>query len=113
MLMIVWFFVQLDDACRRHGKEAGIGGPMVVLSVWMWERFSVGRPKILPFKNWDDHGNPLRRPTWAYKWDVVSEFTGDPIKMYRLYTNEFDTLTADQVIIALSIFVAIWLILKI
>jgi hypothetical protein len=49
---------------------------------------------------WNDHGNPLRGPTWAYKWDVVSEFTSDPQRMYEQYVNEFDTLTPDQVTIA-------------
>ena len=52
---------------------------------------------------WDDHDNPLRKPTWAYKWDEVSEFTGDPNRMYREYTNEFDTLTSEQVIIVMLI----------
>jgi hypothetical protein len=72
---------------------------MLLLSVWMWERFPVGRPRVLPYQPWEDHGNPLRRPTWAYKWDVVSEFNGDPKRMYMHYTNEFDALNAEQVTI--------------
>ena len=91
--------VQLDDACRRDGKEAGLGGPMILLSVWMWEHFSVGRPQLLNWEPWDDHGDPLRRPTWAYKWDRVSEFNGDPKMEYLRYTNEFDSLTTEQVVI--------------
>ena len=88
----------MDEGCKRIGKESGIGGPLMLLSVWMWERFSIGRAKVCNYKLWDDHGHPLRRPTWAYKWDVVAEVTGDPNLMYRTYINEFDALTPEQVI---------------
>jgi hypothetical protein len=64
----------------------------------MYERFPIGRAKVGNYKPWDDHDNPLRRPTWAYKWDVVAEVTGDPSIMYRTYINEFDALTPEQVI---------------
>jgi len=56
----------------------------------------------MQFNPWDDHGDPLRLPTWAYKWDVVSEMTSDPKIMYKQYTNEFDSLTADQVHMAIA-----------
>lgn len=90
--------MQLDEACKRIGKESGIGGPLLLLSVWMWERFPVGRAKVGNYNPWNDHGNVLRRPTWAYKWDVVAEVTGDPKIMYHTYINEFDALTPEQVI---------------
>jgi hypothetical protein len=70
---------------------------LLLLSVWMWERFPIGRPKVLGYKPYEDHDNPLRLPTWAYKWDVVSEFSSDPIAAYKTYTNEFDLITAEQV----------------
>ena len=95
----MWLYVQLDDACRRDGDDAGIGGPIILLAVWMWEHFSVGRPKLLKWEPWDDHDNPLRRPTWAYKWDRVAEFSGDQKMEYLRYTNEFDSLTTKQVIL--------------
>ncbi|VAI07189.1 unnamed protein product [Triticum turgidum subsp. durum] len=94
---LAYLYRQLDEACCRRKDEASIGGPLVLLSVWMWEHFSVGRPRVIGYDAWDDHDNPLRKPTWAYKWDKVSEFTGDPNRMYREYTNEFDTLTSEQV----------------
>ena len=100
----MYLYVQLDDACRRCGGEAGIGGPMILLSVWMWERFLVGWPKILQWQRLDDHGERLREPTWAYKWDRVAEFTGHPTREYLRYTNEFDSLTPDQVIIRMLSF---------
>jgi hypothetical protein len=70
---------------------------MLLLSVWMWEHFSVGRPPLCQWLKWEDHGNPLRFPTWAYKWDVVGEFQGDPEREYICYTNKFDALTCEQV----------------
>jgi hypothetical protein len=33
---------------------------------------------------------------WAYKWDVVSKFSSDPIEAYQTYTNEFYNLTPKQ-----------------
>ncbi|KAK1604459.1 hypothetical protein QYE76_028132 [Lolium multiflorum] len=38
-----------------------------------------------------------REPTWAFIWDRVSEMTSDPKIMYMHYTEELDTLTAEQV----------------
>jgi hypothetical protein len=87
----------LDEACCRIGKDTCIGGPLLLLSIWSWERFPVGRPRVLDYKNYNDHGNQLRRPTWAYQWDIVSEFSGDPVAAYQTYTNEFDNLTPEQV----------------
>jgi hypothetical protein len=63
----------------------------------MWEHFSVGRPPLCQWLKWEDRGNPLWFPTWAYKWDVVGEFQGDPECEYIRYTNEFDALTCEQV----------------
>jgi len=75
---------------------------LLLLSVWMWERFPVGRAKAGNHKTWEDHGDPLRWPTWTYlKWDTVVEFTGDPQTSYETYTNEFDELTPQQVLILL------------
>ena len=70
---------------------------MLLLSVWSWDRLPVGRPDQLTAKYWDDHGNPLRYPTWAYKWDVVSEMTSDVELMYGQYMEELDSLTPGQV----------------
>ncbi|KAK1631707.1 hypothetical protein QYE76_006022 [Lolium multiflorum] len=87
----------LDEACRRIGS-GGIGGCLLLLSVWSWDRLSVGRPRILNERPWPHYrNNPDREPTWAYLWDNVSEMTSDPMVMYRHYTEELDTLTAEQV----------------
>ncbi|KAE8810613.1 hypothetical protein D1007_12836 [Hordeum vulgare] len=75
---LAYLYWQLDEACRRSTKDVGIGGCMLLLSVWSWERFPDGRPKGTTWKPSDDHGNPVRLPTWAYKWDMVSEVKWQP-----------------------------------
>ncbi|KAE8793395.1 mutator protein [Hordeum vulgare] len=41
--------------------------------------------------------NPVRQPTWAYKWDLVSEVASEVNLLYKQYTNEMDSLTPEQV----------------
>ncbi|KAE8808434.1 serine/threonine-protein phosphatase 7 [Hordeum vulgare] len=94
---LAYLYRQLDYACRRSTKDDGVGGCMLLLSVWRWERLPVGRPKAATWKTWDDHDNPVRLPTLAYKWDVVSEVASDVNLSYKQYTNEMDSLTAEQV----------------
>ncbi|KAK1608368.1 hypothetical protein QYE76_032041 [Lolium multiflorum] len=94
---LAYLYRQLDEACRRTGS-GGIGGCLLLLSVWSWDRLSVGRPRILTARPWPHYRHNLdREPTWAYLWDNVSEMTSDPNIMYRHYTEELDTLTAEQV----------------
>ena len=70
---------------------------MLALSIWSWERLPVGRPKKVKFEDWDDKHDPLRRATWAYKWDVLNEMMDDPSVMYKLYRSEMDAITPEQV----------------
>ncbi|XP_051193640.1 serine/threonine-protein phosphatase 7 long form homolog isoform X2 [Lolium perenne] len=92
-----YLYRQLDEACRRAGS-GGIGGCLLLLSVWSWDHLLVGRPRILNERPWPHYrNNPDREPTWAYLCDNVSEMTSDPKIMYRHYTEELDTLTAEQV----------------
>ncbi|KAK1667179.1 hypothetical protein QYE76_055338 [Lolium multiflorum] len=98
---LAYLYRQLDEACRRTGSRTGsggIGGCMLLLSVWSWDRLSVGRPRVLNERPWPHYPHfPDREPTWAYLWDNVSEMTSDPKIMYMQYTAELDTLTAEQV----------------
>ncbi|KAE8785638.1 mutator protein [Hordeum vulgare] len=94
---LAYLYRQLDEACSRSTKDGVIGGCMLLLSIWSWERLPVGRPKGATFKPWDDHCNHVQLPTWAYKWDMVSEVTSDMNLLYKQYTNETDSLTAEQV----------------
>ncbi|KAE8812600.1 mutator protein [Hordeum vulgare] len=93
---LAYLYRQLDDVCRRSTKDGGIGGCMLLFSVWSWERLPVGCPKAATWKAWDDHGNPVRLPTRAYKWVVVSEVASDVNLLYKQYTNEMDSLTTEQ-----------------
>ncbi|KAE8789791.1 mutator protein [Hordeum vulgare] len=94
---LAYLYRHLDDACRRSTKDGGVGGCMLLLLIWSWERLPVGCPKAAKWNTWDDHGNPVRLPTWAYKWDVVSEVASDVNLLYKQYTNEMDSLTAEHV----------------
>ncbi|KAE8777788.1 mutator protein [Hordeum vulgare] len=94
---LAYLYRELDDACRRTTKDGGVGGCMLLLSVWSWERLPVGRPKSSKWNTWDDHDNPVRQPTWAYKWDLVSEVASEVNLLYKQYTNEMDSLTPEQV----------------
>uniref|UniRef100_A0A8I6WSP9 Aminotransferase-like plant mobile domain-containing protein n=1 Tax=Hordeum vulgare subsp. vulgare TaxID=112509 RepID=A0A8I6WSP9_HORVV len=94
---LAYLYRQLDDACRRSTKDGGVGGCMLLLSIWSWERLPIGRPKAAKWNTWDDHGNRVRLPTSAYKWDVVSEVASDVNLLYKQYTNEMDSLTTEQV----------------
>ncbi|KAM3317415.1 hypothetical protein ACQJBY_035215 [Aegilops geniculata] len=95
---LAYLYRQLDHACQRITDSAGIGGNMLVLSVWSWERLPVGCPKSVMFNPWyEDEDDELRRPTWAYKWDVVSEMTNDVNLMYQKYVAELDMITPEQV----------------
>ncbi|KAE8811877.1 mutator protein [Hordeum vulgare] len=94
---LAYLYRQLDDACRRSIKDGGVGGCMLLLSVWSWERLPVGRPKSSKWNTEDDHGNPVRLPTWAYKWDLVSKVASEVNLLYKQYTNEMDSLTPEQV----------------
>ncbi|KAE8787809.1 mutator protein [Hordeum vulgare] len=94
---LAYLYRQLDDACRMTTKDGGVGDCMLLLSVWSWERLPVGRPKSSQWNTWDDHGNPVRQPTWAYKWDLVSEVASKVNLLYKQYTNEMDSLTPEQV----------------
>ncbi|KAE8795953.1 hypothetical protein D1007_29146 [Hordeum vulgare] len=91
-------FIQLlDDTGRRSTKDGGVGGCMLLLSVWSWEHLLVGRPKTSKWNTWDDHGNPVQLPTWVYKWDLVSEVASEVNLLYKQYTNEMASLTPEQV----------------
>ncbi|KAK1668101.1 hypothetical protein QYE76_056260 [Lolium multiflorum] len=93
---LAYLYRQLDEGCRGIGV-GGIGGCMLLHSVWIWERLPVGRPKRYKKRPWAHFENLNREPTWAYLWDHVSEMTNDPIVMYKHYTEELDTLTSEQV----------------
>lgn len=90
----------MDEACRRTSTQACIGGPLLLLSVWMWSRIPIGRPVVLPHNEWYEYDTPGCGPTWAYFYDVVEPYVGSSKTMYKYYSNEFDALTPGMVIIS-------------
>ena len=75
-------------------------GCVWALSIWSWERLSVGRPEKLPQTEWTEYGedgDSSRYPTVAYSWDKVKVFSGKESAMYKAFTNELDNLTSFQV----------------
>ncbi|KAE8803440.1 Alpha-L-arabinofuranosidase 1 [Hordeum vulgare] len=94
----------LDQASMRIRESSSLCGFVWSFSVWMWERFPVGRPML---KNPDNTNpnpheelhdkDPYRRPTIAYHWDQVSVYTSSSRVRYKCYVNELDTLTTEQV----------------
>ena len=93
--------LQLDLACRKRDPGASLGGATWPLTIWMWERIPVGRPRKLPRSAWDYdlEGDEWRLPTIAYEWDRVEGYKDLSNGCYKSYTNELDTLTFDLVTI--------------
>ena len=76
-------------------SQRNIGGPMLLLSIWSWEHLPVGRPVLAGYVLWDDHDDPDRMPTWAYKRGKVEIFVGNSKTMYLHYCNELDIMTPE------------------
>ena len=63
----------------------------------MWSRLPVGRPQVLPRRQWFPDVDPRRRPTVAYFWDQVTVPHVRTHRAYIEYINEIDSLTASSV----------------
>ncbi|KAE8772061.1 mutator protein [Hordeum vulgare] len=95
----MWYVISRTIFADGTGKNAP----------WMWlkaltvfdNKFSWGSAALAylyrQWNTWDDHGNPVRQPTWAYKWDLVSEVASEVNLLYKQYTNEMDSLPPEQV----------------
>ncbi|XBI12105.1 hypothetical protein VPH35_139021 [Triticum aestivum] len=97
---LAYLYRSLDDATQRTEKTSGMCGCVWALSIWSWERLSVGRPEKLPQTEWTEYGedgDSSRYPTVAYSWDTVKLFSGKGSAMYKAFTNELDNLTSFQV----------------
>ena len=71
---------------------------MVLLSVWSWEHFAIGRPVPDTTTVWDEEGDPERLPTWILRWYKINHEWGSAHSLYLSYTNEFDLLHYSMVI---------------
>ena len=70
---------------------------MLLLSIWSWEHLPVGRPTPGLWAPWEDHNDPARFATWAYRWDNVDGMVGTSKAQYMRYSSEFDILTPEHV----------------
>ena len=41
---LAWLYRNLCDACRQSAASSNFGGCSLLLQVWIWKRFLVGRP---------------------------------------------------------------------
>ncbi|XP_044346275.1 protein MAIN-LIKE 2-like [Triticum aestivum] len=62
---LAYLYRQLDDACCRITPSAGIGGNLLLFSVWSWERLPVGRPKSVRFDPWWNGSHMARVRAWG------------------------------------------------
>lgn len=74
--VLAHLYRELTRACRA--KEKSINGPLLLLQMWSWTRFAIGRPKpnhdILPFG-----GSDLwRRNAFGVKWVKPHIWEGNP-----------------------------------
>ncbi|KAE8803647.1 Serine/threonine-protein phosphatase 7 long form-like protein [Hordeum vulgare] len=97
---LAYLYRSMDNVTRRTEATCDMCGFVWGLSIWMWERIPVGRPKKADRRPWMDYGednDKARHPTVAYGWERVKVYTGKSIVLYKVFTNELDALTTFQV----------------
>ncbi|KAJ3680215.1 hypothetical protein LUZ60_016493 [Juncus effusus] len=90
---------ELCRTCRIPARQ--IGGPLLLLQIWSWERFLIGRPKIRPGEPIPTLGGfnhrPELRPSYGYLWSGLHAWTENPGKCLQYYRDEIDYLREYQV----------------
>ncbi|KAE8810902.1 hypothetical protein D1007_12251 [Hordeum vulgare] len=111
---LAYLYHQSDQASTRTKDTSSLCGFVWSLSVWMWDRLSVGLPVIKKPHNPNPNPHevihdqdPYRRPTIAYCWHHVFVYTGSSHVRYKCYVNEMDTLTVEQVRCPMIFFYAV------
>ncbi|CAM0955801.1 unnamed protein product [Alopecurus aequalis] len=92
---LAFLYRQLCEACRRVNPGSNLGGCVLLVQVWMWERLPVGRPSSA--RNPWVFDEQDRRPTVAHLWERVSEKNGKAEILYEYYTREMDLLQPSTV----------------
>ncbi|KAE8777978.1 hypothetical protein D1007_49206 [Hordeum vulgare] len=73
-------------------------GSAALAYLYRWTMLVAGRQRTVELVVVCSYfNNPVRQPTWAYKWDLVSEVASEVNLLYKQYTNEMDLLTLEQV----------------
>ncbi|XP_074266251.1 serine/threonine-protein phosphatase 7 long form homolog [Silene latifolia] len=92
------------NLCRASNvKSKDIGGPLVLLQLWAWERISIGRPTLTRPVNATHHGpNPLgsqhqiRIDSLGRRWASVIRKRPKGVTTLIGYRDAFDSMRHDQ-----------------
>ncbi|TVU21641.1 hypothetical protein EJB05_31291, partial [Eragrostis curvula] len=98
---LAYLYRSLCAACRRQADQSNLTGCLLLLQLWSWERFPIGRPDMVKLKypNVEELEDERDRPTVGLRWAVgVCTRRAAPARCYEHFTNEFDLLTDDQVV---------------
>ncbi|XP_062193625.1 uncharacterized protein LOC133897064 [Phragmites australis] len=98
---LAYLYRAMCDACRRQSDQSNLTGCLLLLQLWSWERFPIGRPEMVKLKypNVEELEDERDRPTVGLRWVVgVCTRRAAPARCYEHFTNEFDLLTDDQVV---------------
>ncbi|KAL6627361.1 hypothetical protein ACP70R_031087 [Stipagrostis hirtigluma subsp. patula] len=98
---LAYLYRAMCDACRRQSDQSNLTGCLLLLQLWSWERFPIGRPDLVKLKypNVEELEDERDRPTVGLRWVVgVCTRRSAPARCYEHFTNEFDLLTDDQVV---------------
>lgn len=98
---LAYLYRSMCAACRRQSDQSNLTGCLLLLQLWSWERFPIGRPDMVKLKypNIEELEDERDRPTVGLRW-VVGMCTrrAAPARCYEHFTNEFDLLTDDQIV---------------
>ncbi|XP_047058106.1 serine/threonine-protein phosphatase 7 long form homolog [Lolium rigidum] len=98
---LAYLYRAMCDACRRQSDQGNLTGCLLLLQLWSWERFPIGRPDMVKLKypNVEELEDERDRPAVGLRWVVgVCTYRSAPARCYEHFTNEFDLLTDDQVV---------------
>ncbi|KAK1661848.1 hypothetical protein QYE76_050007 [Lolium multiflorum] len=98
---LAYLYRAMCDACRRQSEQGNLTGCLLLLQLWSWERFPIGRPDMVKLKypNVEELEDERDRPAVGLRWVVgVCTYRSAPARCYEHFTNEFDLLTDDQVV---------------
>ncbi|KAK1633145.1 hypothetical protein QYE76_007460 [Lolium multiflorum] len=94
----------LCNACTLVSPKSGLLGCPLLLQLWSWERFPIGRPDIdaeRPFEaTWFDDADHIDMPTFGIIWTRRERrFARDQVRnCYPAFTEQFDVLDDRAVI---------------
>ncbi|CAL4965497.1 unnamed protein product [Urochloa decumbens] len=98
---LAYLYRSMCAACRRQSDQSNLTGCLLLLQLWSWERFPIGRPDMVKLKypNVEELEDERDRPTIGLRWVVgLCTRRAAPARCYEHFTNEFDLLTDDQVV---------------